>query len=291
MNQQDRVKLRFGPYKTPQFRYGDVVFCERCGEVTLCGLSSGRIPWPTCRRGKAMAIVLFGDLVDAVRRESSVAIQYWWGVGPSTASKWRKALAVERLIKGTRALLSAYASEPQMDAFRAKAWAKAGDPERRAKISAAFRGRRPAPHVIEAAVEANTGRRPTEETRRKMRTAHKRRGTRPPHGRSWTVEEDALVRSLAPREVAKVTGRSMASVWQRRGVLGLPDGRKSRAKRQWTAQEDALIRSLSPKEVARVTGRSLNMIYRRRQELGRERIELPDGRKSNGRVPRSRVEK
>src|ERR1700704_5527219 len=127
MNQNHRVKLRFGPYRTPRFKYGDVVFCERCGEVTLCGLSKGRIPWPMCRRGKAMAIVLSGGLVDAVQRESGVAIQYWWGVGQDTVWKWRKALGVDRYTQGTRALQSDYANEPRMDAIRAKAWAKAGD--------------------------------------------------------------------------------------------------------------------------------------------------------------------
>ena len=85
MNQNRRTKLRFGPYRTPRFKYGDVVFCERASEVRLCGLSKGRIPWPTCRRGTARAIVLYGALVDAVRRESSLAVQYWFGVGQDKA--------------------------------------------------------------------------------------------------------------------------------------------------------------------------------------------------------------
>jgi hypothetical protein len=45
MKAKDRVRLRFGPYRTPRFRYGDIVFCERCGEVTMCGLTAARIPW------------------------------------------------------------------------------------------------------------------------------------------------------------------------------------------------------------------------------------------------------
>src|SRR4051794_26521332 len=104
MNPKDRVKLRFGPYPAPRFSYGDVVFCERVGEVILCGLSSGRIPWPLCRCGKVKAIALVGKLVDAVREESALAVQYWWGVGPSTVWKWRKALGVGAHNRGTRAL-------------------------------------------------------------------------------------------------------------------------------------------------------------------------------------------
>jgi hypothetical protein len=102
MNAKDRVRLRFGPYRTSRFRYGDVVFCERCGEVTVCGLTAARIPWPTCRRGRGRAIILCADLVDAVRRESSIAVQYWWGVGRETVGRWRKALGVEARTEGTR---------------------------------------------------------------------------------------------------------------------------------------------------------------------------------------------
>src|SRR5476651_580495 len=116
MKQKDRVKLRFGPYRTPRFKYGNVVFCERAGEVTLCGLSSGRIPWPMCRRGKSKAIALVGDLVKAVRQESSVAIQHWWGVGEDTVWKWRKALGVGRSTEGTRVLKGEYANEPRFKA-------------------------------------------------------------------------------------------------------------------------------------------------------------------------------
>jgi hypothetical protein len=114
---KDRVRLRFGPYRTPRFRYGDVVFCERCGEVAVCGLSAARIPWPTCRRGKGRAIILCADLVDAVRRESSIAVQYWWGVGRETVWRWRKALGVEARTAGTRAIMIAYAKEPRMTAW------------------------------------------------------------------------------------------------------------------------------------------------------------------------------
>ena len=38
-----RFKLRFGPYRTPRFRYGCTLRCELRGELVVCGLtSSGR---------------------------------------------------------------------------------------------------------------------------------------------------------------------------------------------------------------------------------------------------------
>jgi hypothetical protein len=145
MNPKDRVKLRFGTYRTPRFKYGDVVFCERFGEVTLVGLSGGRIPWPMCRRGRGRAIALIGDLVRAVRQESALAVQHWWGVGASTVLLWRKALDVGPLTEGTRALRREYGYE-LIDGKLPALLAKSRDPERRAKIAAARRGKpRPPP--------------------------------------------------------------------------------------------------------------------------------------------------
>src|SRR5262245_15348776 len=52
------------------------------------------------------------------------------------------------------------------------------------------------------------------------------RGTRPPKaGSPWTEREDALVRILPAKEVAKRTGRTLVAVWGRRQALELPDGR------------------------------------------------------------------
>jgi hypothetical protein len=118
-----------------------------------------------------------------------------------------------------------------MNAIRAKAWAQARDPERCAKIAAAMRGRLPAPHLLKALHEGNRGRRHNEETRQKMSETHRRLGTRPPHGRTWLPEEDALLRKLSPREAVIRTGRSMASITKRRRVLQLPDGRRRENKR------------------------------------------------------------
>jgi hypothetical protein len=197
----------------------------------VCGLTAARIPWPTCRRGKGRAIILCADLIDAVRRESSIAVQYWWGVGRETVWRWRKALGVEARTEGTRAIMRDYAKEPRMNAVRAKAWAKARDPERCAKIAAAMRGRSPPPNLLKALHEGNRGRRHSAETRRKMSETHRRLGTRPPHGREWLPEEDALLRTLSPSEVVVRTGRSMSSIKHRRSVLQLPDGRRRENKR------------------------------------------------------------
>ena len=44
--------------------------------------------------GHRPALVLYGDLAKAVRRESAEAILHWWGVKHHTVWQWRKALGV-----------------------------------------------------------------------------------------------------------------------------------------------------------------------------------------------------
>ena len=52
MQDADRYRL-LGQYDTPRFEYGQVVFCERLGEVEIVGLTDAPIPWPTGKRYKA----------------------------------------------------------------------------------------------------------------------------------------------------------------------------------------------------------------------------------------------
>jgi hypothetical protein len=128
---------------------------------------------------------------------------------------------------GTHRLRSDYTREPWAEAARAKGQARNTDPEVRAKVAAARRGKPRPAHVRQAIGAAHRGRRLSEATRAKMREAHRRRGRRPPKaGPAWTPAEDELVRTLPPAEVAKRTGRSLVAVYDRRRTLRLPDGRR-----------------------------------------------------------------
>jgi hypothetical protein len=74
MTEKDRFKLLFGPYRTPRFKYGDVVTCEIRGDVKIVGLTAARIPWPKCRSGKrSRAIILYGALAEGVTPIGSAA--------------------------------------------------------------------------------------------------------------------------------------------------------------------------------------------------------------------------
>jgi hypothetical protein len=231
MNDEDRFKLLHGPYHAPPVKRGDVVFCEARGDVLVAGETAAPIPWPVGKKGRAKAPILFGGLVDAVKKESNQAVAYWWGVTPQTVTKWRKALDVPRANEGTHRLHHDVALEPGVAAGREKAHAKSREPgadtTRRQKIAAARQGKPRRDGMMEALAEANRGRALDEETRRKMSEAHRRRGTWPPAaGRSWTAEEDELVRNLPAKEVAERTGRTLAAVYERRIDLRMPDGRR-----------------------------------------------------------------
>src|SRR5579864_8273204 len=144
MTNAERFKLLYGPYRTPKVSIGTVLTCEsRDCDVIVVGYTDARIPWPVGRqRGRAArGPVVYGELAEAVRRESGIAICYWWGVTGQTATKWRKALGVEQYTDGTRRLKRDYFKEPWARNAQRKGWAKARDPERCAKIAAAKKGK------------------------------------------------------------------------------------------------------------------------------------------------------
>jgi hypothetical protein len=133
----------------------------------------------------------------------------------------------ESITEGTRRLRHDYALEPAATAARAKAHAKAADPERRRKIAEARRGKPRPPGLIARLTVARMAKPVSDETRQKMSETHKKRGTRSPWiGQAWALEEDDLVRRLPATEAAERTGRTLEAVYSRRLVLGVPDGRK-----------------------------------------------------------------
>jgi hypothetical protein len=228
MDDTMRLRLWHGPYRPPRYRVGGRLVCAVRGSVEVVGTSEAPIPWPQARNHGRPFLIVCGGLARAVGTEAAIAVAHWWGVTPLTVWTWRRALGVGATTPGTSRLRRAQALGPAGTAALAKAQAKARDPERRARIAAARRGKARPRHVIEAMRAANLGRKHTEQTRRRMSEAHLRRGTRPPKaGRPWTAAEDALLTAgLAAAEVAARTGRTLGAVYQRRGVLRLPDGRR-----------------------------------------------------------------
>jgi hypothetical protein len=86
-----------GSYLTSKVTLGTILTCEaRDVDLVVSGYSSGRIPWPVghLRTGGRNSLIVFGDLSDAIRRESVQAICHWFGPAPNVVWRWRFALGV-----------------------------------------------------------------------------------------------------------------------------------------------------------------------------------------------------
>lgn len=106
---QKRYRLLQDTYSSPKVIEGDRLWCTiRKRNLKVCGWNKGRIPWPMGRigHGGKGAYIVTPELAHAVRTESEAAICYWWGVGITTVSKWRRALKVDQFNDGTRRLYS-----------------------------------------------------------------------------------------------------------------------------------------------------------------------------------------
>jgi hypothetical protein len=226
MEDADRFRL-LGKYRTPRFRLGQRARCLVRGEMVITGMTDALTPWPVGKRGRERhSLVVYKDLVKAIRRESNQAIAHWWGVDNQTVTKWRRALSVDAITEGTSRLHSDVIEEIG-DAMRQESVKKARDPERRRKISESMRGKPRPQHVLDAMHEARRGSHHTEEAKRKIGEASRRRGACVPGTIPWTAEEDELVRTLPAEEVVRRTGRSLIAVYTRRIRLRVPDGRRS----------------------------------------------------------------
>ena len=143
MDDADRFKLLHGPYRCPRCRIGSKLFCEVRGWVPVRAMSDGRIVWPMTanKRNGRRFFIICGGLAKAVRRESAIAICYWWGVTPQTVSVWRKALGVGQYTEGTLRLHRNWTPERLPPEAREKALANSMRPEVIARRAASRRGR------------------------------------------------------------------------------------------------------------------------------------------------------
>jgi hypothetical protein len=151
MRDADRFKL-LGSYRTPRVRLGTVLSDEvRDDDVVVVGYSDGRIPWPVGRRrgfrGRG-GLVVYGGLAEAVRREANQAVAFWWGVTQNTVSLWRQALDVKSENQGTHSVRRGYGAEEWFAGVRAKGRAARWTEERRAELSAQFKGRKYSPAAL-----------------------------------------------------------------------------------------------------------------------------------------------
>lgn len=145
-------ELLGAPYAAPECRAGDWLDDEIDGRLQVGGWTDAPMPWPRRRKSGRPSLILTAELARAVRTESSEAICYWWGVGPTKVWMWRQALGVGRVTEGTHRLLrERSALTPEAAAIGRE---RAVSPESRAKMSANRRGKPAHPNTKAALLEA-----------------------------------------------------------------------------------------------------------------------------------------
>jgi hypothetical protein len=172
------------------------------------------------------------ELARAVRCESALAIQYWWGVKSDTAWRWRKAFGVTiKNNPGSYRLIRA-AMEAGHQALRERVWT------------------------------AEERERQGERTRRLNLARHLQPGCH--LHPAWTAEQVALLGTMPDEEVASQIGRSVRAVRLKREKMGIPNPTGMDV---WKPAELALLGTLPDREVSRRTGRTLSATRQKRYQL------------------------
>jgi hypothetical protein len=211
------------------------------GTVKVGGYSDGPIPWPV--KWGTRSLILCGDLADAVKQESEVAVGHHWGVSIGVVQNWRRALGVEMYNPGTRML-------------QHRSGLENATPAKMRRITALARtaGRRPKSKAWR--------RRMAEMVRRRIAT----RGPINPRHRMWQPAEDQMLGTASDEELAVRLRRSPGAVRSRRRALGID--LQAPRNPMWTRTEEKLLGTASDAEVARLLGRGERGVQIRRQALG-----------------------
>jgi len=233
-------ELIAGPYLPPACTVGGWIDDEIDGRLEVGGWTAAPISWPRRKKAGRASLILCGDLVRAVRTESSEAVAHWWGVGVTKVWMWRKALGVGRVTDGTRKLLQERTGVPPEAAARGRAAAAA--PDVIARMAESKRGKPAAPQTKEALLRAAKRKKPSGFGVR-ANAAMLGRALPDLHRGEWSSEEDDRLRELFRRrpvaDIALLLGRTQGAVNGRATVLAL---RRDKAISAWTAADDAYLR-------------------------------------------------
>ena len=227
--------LLFGPYVTPNIRRGDKAACELRGREVFCGgLTDAPIQWPRMLKTGSPSLILCGDLVRAVRIESEVAVAYHWGVSITTAWQWRKALGVGRTTDGSRELMKVASALGRLTDGPARGRAAANTPEHHKRLSEYRTGRPAHPNTRKVLLKYARMKR-TKQHRESIAKAHRRLKTRPPPPPEeclWTEAEISKLGTATDRLIARLLGRSLFAVRDKRQGLLIPAWKPSRKWKQ-----------------------------------------------------------
>jgi hypothetical protein len=187
----DMVRLLHGPYSPPPLKRGDRATClYRDADVIITGWSDARIAWPRCRRpgtrGGGSGLLVNDELLRAIRTESSIAIQFWWGVRGETVARWKRFFGIGQWEPEGSRRLHRQTSRAGANAVKQKTF--------------------------------------TQAERMRYRAAAKKRGTQPNRWKDtgWTSEQIALLGRVPDNEAAVRIGRTTNAVRLMRTKRGIP---------------------------------------------------------------------
>ncbi len=81
-------------------RKGDILYCDRFGEVVVAGFTENG--WPCSLQGGKLSLVLCDQLVKDVQQESVTALAKQYGVSRRVVWIWRRCLGIGRTNPGTQ---------------------------------------------------------------------------------------------------------------------------------------------------------------------------------------------
>jgi hypothetical protein len=208
MRAPSRVTLIAGPYTPPAVTRGDLATCLfRDGDVIITSWSDGRISWPRCQRPRqrgGSGLLVTDELVRAIKTESSLALQYWFGVNGETVWRWRKF-------------------------FDVRQWEPEGSRRLLAQNS-------------QAGAEKLRGKKLSRRQVQQRREIARRLGYRPAgrwKGTGWSKKQLALLGRLPDEKVAVKIGRTVGAVCVMRNRLGIRSATdRRRRENKWTGTSE-----------------------------------------------------
>src|SRR5688500_16838345 len=108
--------LLFGPYRPPpRIRRGSIVQDAIRGNVVMVRWSAAPLRWPIGRQPKEPSgLIVTDELVRALKSESGLAIYYWWGIMPSTVTRWKQSLGIKEPTAGSKVLKAPKLKPPKV---------------------------------------------------------------------------------------------------------------------------------------------------------------------------------
>lgn len=193
------------------------------------GYTNAPIPWPRLLKTGRHVHIMCGDLLKAVRTESSVAMQYWFGVSSGTVSNWRRALGVGRNTPGTFKLAQDLIDVRMTEEEQERGRTISKQPEAIAKMKASKKGKPVHPNCLKALDKGRRQRRSDEVyTHTAKLISQKWANGEIVHHNAWTDEELAMLGTDTDKAVAMKIGRSVVGVALKRRKLGIKPYRKKK---------------------------------------------------------------